>query len=97
MFVVMTKTFFDEDMNGAVIEISKRSLPIFKDQRGLIDIAMHLSHDNSHIMTRFVWDSKESHEACMASPDWEEINSRWGELITGGKAHIELNTYSLME
>ncbi len=97
MFVVMTKTFFNEDVKDAIINISKSSLLIFKEQNGLVDLALHLSHDGSHIMTRFVWDSKESHEACMGSPEWEEINARWEELITGGKAHIELSTYSLIE
>jgi hypothetical protein len=97
MFVIMTKTYFDEDVKDAIIDISKRSLLIFKNQKGLEDIAMHLSHDNSHIMTRFAWDSEESYEACMGSPDWEEINGRWGELIAGGKAHIELTTYSVIE
>ncbi len=97
MFVVMTKTFFDKDVKESVIEISRASLPVYKNQKGLIDISLHFSHDNSHIMTRILWNLKEDHEASIASSDWEEINERWGGLIEGGKAHIELNTYSLLE
>ena len=57
---------------------------------------MHNSHDNSHIMTYFVWDNKESHENCMNSPDFAEMNKTWTELVQNGYIKFELSTYDLI-
>ena len=73
-FIVLTKTFYKANEAQQVLKLSEESYPIFKKQRGLQMIKMHKSHDNSHIMTYFVWDDKDSHVNCMASPDFEEMN-----------------------
>jgi quinol monooxygenase YgiN len=97
-FIVLTKTFYNQDVASEVLKISKESFPIFKKQQGLQMIRMHKSHDNSHLMTYFVWDDKESHENCMNSPDFAEMNKTWGELMQNGSIKFELKTYeSLLE
>ena len=95
VFFVLTKTFLNQDIAGKVLKLSEESFPIFKRQSGLQMIRMHKSHDNSHIMTYFAWDDKESHENCMNSPDFAEMNKIWGELMQNGSIKFELSTYEL--
>jgi quinol monooxygenase YgiN len=95
VFIVLTKTYYKPKEADQVIKLSKESYPIFKKQQGLQMIKMHKSHDNSHIMTYFIWDNKQSHENCMASPDFAEMNKTWAELMQSGAIKFELNTYDL--
>ena len=95
-FIVLTKTFYKPEIAKQVFRLSEESYPIFKKQQGLQMIRMHKSHDNSHIMTYFVWDDKESHENCMNSPDFVEMNKTWAELMQSGAIKFELKTYELL-
>jgi hypothetical protein len=44
-------------------------------------------------MTYMQWENREDHEACMASPDFAEVNDEWHSLIEIGKIRFELYTY----
>jgi heme-degrading monooxygenase HmoA len=93
MFIVTTRTFYKYELNDHVLDLAKRSYPIFNKQKGLISIQIHKAHDGSHIMSYMNWESKEDHEACMVSPDFAPVNGEWQELFGTGKAQFELNTY----
>ncbi|MDN5204848.1 antibiotic biosynthesis monooxygenase [Fulvivirgaceae bacterium BMA10] len=92
-FIVITKTHFEPEMKETVLSLAERSLPIFKEQTGLLDIYMFGSEDGSHTGTFFVWKDKASHEACMQSPDFNDMNPEWEALFSSGKARFELITY----
>jgi hypothetical protein len=47
-------------------------------------------------MTYLEWETREGHEACMASPDFEDLNKEWGEMLGSGKVIFELNTYDII-
>ena len=96
-FIVITRTFFDEDTKDKVFEISKNSLPIFKKQPGLIKIRMHVEHEQQQTLTYFEWESREAHEACMQSPDFADWGMAWDELVKTGKIRWELNTYEILD
>ena len=95
-FIVVTKTLFDSSVENDVTELSKKVFPIFQKQAGLIALRMHLDHEHKHTMTYFEWESKEAHEACMASPDFGEWNKAWEGLIASGKVKWELHTYDIL-
>lgn len=96
-FIVITRTFFDEDTKDKVFEISKNSMLIFKKQPGLIKIRMHVEHEQQQTLTYFEWESKEAHEACMQSPDFADWGVAWNELVNSGKIRWELNTYEILD
>ena len=96
-FIVITRTFFDEDTKDKVFEISKNSMPIFKKQPGLIKIRMHAEHEQQQTLTYFEWESREAHEACMQSPDFADWGAAWNELVNSGKIRWELNTYEILD
>lgn len=93
VFTVVTRTFINEDVFDQVIDLSIRSIPIFRRQPGLISLSQHLSHDKSHLMTYIQWENQQDHEACMVSPDFAEVNDEWQSLTTSGKIRFELSTY----
>ena len=96
-FIVITRTFFDEDTKDKVFEISKNSMLIFKKQPGLIKIRMHVENEQQHTLTYFEWESREAHEACMQSPDFADWGVAWNELVNSGKIRWELNTYEILD
>ena len=95
-FVVQTKTHFNPDQEDLVRELAEISLPIFKKQPGLLDIQLHIAHDNSHTMGIIQWESKEHHEACLASPDFGPFNTKWETLMKSGTAKFEMHTYDVL-
>ena len=96
-FIVITRTFFDEDTKDKVFEISKNSMLIFKKQPGLIKIRMHVENEQQQTLTYFEWESREAHEACMQSPDFADWGVAWNELVNSGKIRWELNTYEILD
>ncbi len=95
-FVVVTKTYFQPEMKEKMIEVASKSIPVYKDQPGLESIAMHISHDETHMMSYFVWNKKEDHEKCMSVNDLDEWNEVWEKLISEGKIKFELDTYDII-
>ena len=95
-FIVLTRTFFQSSGKKKVLDLVKKSFPIFKKKPGLVSIASHISHDGTHTMTYMAWKDKESHEACMVSTDFEDLNEDWGKLLASGEARFELQTYDLL-
>lgn len=96
MFIAVTRLTFGEELKSKVLDISERSVPVFRKQKGLKSLRAHLAHDGSHLMTYLEWESKEDHEACMVSPDWGSLNDEWDELLNSGKVIFELNTYDVI-
>lgn len=96
-FIVLTKTAFEPEMKAKAMELAERSYPIFKKQSGLINMWMHLSHDETHMFTYFIWKDQASHEACQKSPDFAPIGQLWGEVLNSGKAAFTVDTYSTLE
>ncbi|MEO1050286.1 MAG: antibiotic biosynthesis monooxygenase [Bacteroidota bacterium] len=96
-FIVLTRTFFEASIKEEVMEMAHQSLPIFKAQKGLISIKMHLDSEGKHTMTYFEWETQEDHEACTQSPDFGEWNTKWGELMASGKLTWDLNAYEIID
>lgn len=97
MFIVITKTFFEESAKESYLDLSKRSMELFKKQPGLLSIRSHLSHDNSHTATYFEWEKKQDHENCMANSEWAEFNKEFAALMESGQIKFELNTYDILD
>jgi heme-degrading monooxygenase HmoA len=92
-FIAVTKTTFEPEMREKALALAKATYSIFKKQPGLVSMHMMLSHDNTHTSSVFVWETKQNHEACMKSPDFEPTKALWAEVLQSGKANFELFTY----
>ena len=95
-FVVMTKTFYEPQVRERVLAAAAGAFPIFKTQPGLISIRMHEDHERTHTVTVMEWNDKESHEACLHSPDFGSWNDEWTSLMSTGAARWELATYEVL-
>ena len=93
MFVVVTRSTFSRDIEGEVLALAKRSVPIAKTQPGFVDIVVHINHDRTQIMTYWKWERREDHEACMASDDWLALMPGWEKLIADGKLQFDMDIY----
>jgi quinol monooxygenase YgiN len=96
-FIVQTKTYFEPDTRDEVIKLSFSAYEIFKMQKGLVSVHMHLSHKGDHTMTLLVWETEKDHLACMNSPDFGQWNQIWQDLINNGKLRWELDTYESID
>ncbi len=93
MFIAITKLSFTSEVKDMVLDIADRSRPVFKQQPGFISLQGYLSHDKEQLLTVLEWEKQADHEQCMGSPDWEDVNKSWAELMATGKAKFELNTF----
>ena len=95
MFIVLTKTGYTAKSKDRILEIARGSVPILKKQPGLVSHTQHLSHDDTHMMTYWVWQDEASHLACMSSDDWAPYNAQWAAMIESGEMTFYLKTYDL--
>lgn len=94
-FIVITKTSVPNSKKEELLDLIQNSFQIFIQQKGLLNYQTYLAHDESHTLTIMEWDSKENHEACMKSPDFESFNPRWERLLSAQDTSFELNTYQV--
>ncbi|NKC01789.1 MAG: hypothetical protein GKR90_25270 [Pseudomonadales bacterium] len=95
MFVVLTKIQFAPEQKETVVELSRDSAEIAKQQPGFIGIRTHLAHGDNHSMTYWEWETEQDHLNCTTSDDWAEYTPKWQALMENG-AKFELDTYDLV-
>ena len=95
-FVVITRVKYSASVEEEVMALANESLPIVKQQPGLSSVKFHKSHSGNETMMYWDWESKEAHESCMASSEWNELSPRWDKLFASGEAEFMLDTYELV-
>lgn len=96
-FIVVTRIQYSPPVEEEVLALANDSLPIARQQPGLKSVRFHKSHNSDETMMYWEWETKEAHEACMASPEWNELSLRWDKLFNSGNAEFLLDTYELVE
>lgn len=96
-FVVITRSKFDQEDHDRILELAHRTMPIFKQQKGLLGLIFQESHDKTETCTYMHWDSEESHNACLSNPNFGPVNAEWHDLMTNGTMQFELQTYTVAD
>ena len=96
-FIVVTRSKFAPTDLARMLELAEMAIPIFKKQKGLKSLNFLASHDKSETSTILQWETKEDHEACMQSADFESFNEEWGKMMEQGNLNFELQTYELKD
>ncbi len=68
---VMVNMAVDPAHQDALVLAAQPVMPIMAKQPGFISAALHKSTDGRRVVQYLQWDSVQSHEACMASPDFQ--------------------------
>ncbi len=97
MFIVVTRSTFSPDVETEVLALAKKSVPIAKKQSGFVEMVVHINHSRTQLMTYWKWESREDHEACMASDDWMAFMPSWERLISDDKLHFNLETFEMLD
>ncbi|GJL94947.1 MAG: hypothetical protein DHS20C05_13520 [Hyphococcus sp.] len=97
MFIVVTRSKFSPDVEDQVLALAKQSGPIARSQPGLNSMTMHINHKRTALMTYWNWASREDHENCMASDEWQAFMPGWSVLIEAGKLEFDMDTYDLLD
>jgi quinol monooxygenase YgiN len=92
-FFVQTKMTFTEDVKEKIMELSHKAIPIMEKQNGFVSANRFIREDKLQLMSILEWRTKADHEACMASPDFNEFNIEWEEMLKSGKMQFELECY----
>ena len=92
-FFVQTKTIFDKDVKTKLFQLSDDAVKIFKEQQGFVSIQRFISVDKNFMTSIIEWETKEDHEACMASSDFNDFNAEWEEMLNNGKIQFKLECY----
>ncbi|MEQ9298535.1 MAG: hypothetical protein RIF33_08230 [Cyclobacteriaceae bacterium] len=94
MYYVITRTFIDDPtVKDGVLKMSKASTDIFRRQPGLIELKSLLAENETHICTYMIWNTQQSHLACMESKDFAGVTVDWTRYMKDGKIRFELETY----
>ena len=55
MFIVITRSTFDPQVEREVLALAEQSGPIARGQPGLNSMTMHINHDRNQLMTYWSW------------------------------------------
>ncbi len=75
------------------MELSRTAIPIMEKQKGFVNAQCFIREDKLQLMSILEWESKEDHEACMASSDFNEFNAEWEEMLKSGEIQFKLECY----
>lgn len=96
-FVVLNQLSYEPELKDKIMRLIYLSMPLFRNQEGLISATAHHHVHESKTMTYFVWESEEHYLKCLKSDDFAQIAAQWNELIQSGKAKFEMNAYSVID
>lgn len=87
--LVMTRVTCEPGDMPVLLEMAEASAPIFAQQPGFVGSEIFKSTDDARLVTLLRWRSEADHSACMESPDFGELNDRFGELVESGRIGFE--------
>ncbi len=96
VFTVMVRHTVEPKHQKELVNLSKRMLPVFQKQPGLVSLNVHRSLDGTQALTYLQWRSEADHEACRASPEVAAAGSEFTKFIESGRSTIEVQTYQVV-
>ena len=95
--VIVTVDGEDEEMRF-VVNHASAGLDRFSSFPGFIAGATHLSEDGRRVIQYLQWESKETYEACLNNPSWDEDESakRFVALMESGAIRVDVRIYNIV-
>lgn len=95
--VIVTVDGEDNEMRF-VVNHASAGLDRFSSFAGFMAGATHLSEDGKRVIQYLQWESRETHEACMNHPSWDENESskRFVEMMESGTIRVDVRIYDIV-
>lgn len=86
-----------ENLNE-LLEISLANQATFAAQPGFVSAALHRGAEDTRLVQYLQWESREAHEACTGSPDWDnEVGRAFVEFFRSGRGRMNAQIYRVVE
>ncbi len=97
MFVAITRLDFDPSLKDDMIDLARKTAPIFRQQKGNKGVWAHVSKDGHQTMMYLLWETEDDHLACMQSMDFASVNPAFEALMKSGKVAFTMDSYATVE
>ena len=96
-FVAISKVSYPDHLKSEIEAVGRAMIPIAKTQPGFINVAFHQSLQKNQTMMIWEWQRKEDHEACLNSPQMNELMKDSGALFSETGIEVKIETYEKVE
>ena len=69
--------------------------PFLASQQGFLEFRCHRSVDGGSVLNHLLWESREDHDRCMASPEMEAAGDALMEWVESGRATLSSEEWEL--
>lgn len=93
---VVVEVGTEPDDQTSVTSMMQGLSPVFARQPGFVSLSLHRSDDGARVMQYIQWQSLEDHFNCMASDDVAKSGGAFMELLSSGKATMDVKVYEVV-
>ena len=97
--VIVTVDARDRETTAPLEAHARLGLERFPDLEGFVSGTLHRSADGQRIVQYLQWESKESYQACIDSPTWDDLDStrEFMRIIRSGAATMDVRVYEVVD